>query len=252
MTPDALAAHLLAAGVTHRRLDGIPIHPDTPEEYGYILNNSGHKSWTTPESLPLLQQIIDRLSDRCDRPVLLKNPWDYAHFPLLAAHWPQARFIFLHRHPLRVIHSTTQIFRVMWQQQPDPYVLLLSARYGRLWASPLRRRLLRWLATGVWGLDVRAITRGVQAANHHYLAHKDTLSPRRQVVVRYEDLCTDPPAALQALLAALDQPAPQTAHPPRHGHAPLLPVLHRRQRQICQTMRPYLDHFGYSDDGENP
>ena len=57
----ALSSQLLERGITARKLDGIPLTPDTPEEYCYILNNSGHKSWLTPAGRPVLDRIIDRL-----------------------------------------------------------------------------------------------------------------------------------------------------------------------------------------------
>jgi hypothetical protein len=251
MSQETLAARLQAEGLFERALDGIALSPNTPEEYCYILNNAGHKSWLTPGSRPLLASIIDRLVvDGEGRQVLLKNPWDYGHFPALAEAWPEARFIFLHRHPLRVIQSAARVFRVMWSPpEPDGYVSLLSARYRRMWANPLTRGFFRWAATGALDLDVRAISGGVKAANHHYLRHLGALRPEQRVVVRYEDLCASPDDELGRILRFLDAPATAAQVPTREGSSPLLPAVERHQSGICRSMQAYLDHFSYNAEG---
>lgn len=249
LSRDALAASLLEQGITHRKLDGIPLTPDTPEEYCYILNNSGHKSWLTPKGRPVLDRIIDRLVvDGEGRPVVLKNPWDYAHFPALAAAYPQARFIFLHRHPLRVIQSAARVFRTMWSEQ-DPYVMMLSARYRRLWANPIARLVLRWAAQGRFSVDIHAITNGVRAANAHYLKHIGALPAERRVILRYEDLCADPSGALGQILSFLDAPVTPAQIPARATDSPLMPEMLRYNKVISRSMQPYLDALAYDPEG---
>lgn len=242
-----LAALLAEQGITERKGDGVPVSPSLPEEYCYILNNCGHKSWLTPESLDLFADILAALDD--GRPILLKNPWDYGHFPFLAASFPEARFVFIHRHPLRVIQSAVGVFREIWSAQ-DGYVGLLSHRYRRLWRNPLTRVLFRWLGTGALSLDVHAVTAGVHAANQHYLEHHQALSPQRAISLRYEDLCASPMEQVARIFAFLDlgQPPPLQT-PPRPRHRPLLPVLARWQGRILARMAPYCAAMGYGEDG---
>ena len=246
-SPAALARQLTERGITARKGDGVAVSPSLPEEYCYILNNHGHKSWLTPESLQLFSEILTALND--GRPILLKNPWDYAHFPFLAETFPGARFVFIHRHPFRVIQSAVGVFRAIWSEQ-DGYVDLLSHRYQRLWRNPLTRALFRWLGTGAFALDVRSVTAGVHAANLHYVQHHAALASHRRLSIRYEDLCTKPTVQLQRVFDFLDLgPVPPLKTPPRPRPSALMPELARQQGRIFERMSPYFEMMGYREDG---
>lgn len=246
-TPAALAEQLDAGGISARKGDGIVVSPTLPEEYCYILNNAGHKSWLTPASLGLFSQIVTALDD--GRPIVLKNPWDYAHFPFLAQAFPAARFIFIHRHPFRVIHSAVGVFRAIWSER-DGYVELLSRRYRRLWSNPLTRCLFRWLGTGALALDVRSVTNGVRSANLHYVEHHDSIPVEQRLSVRYEDLCAAPQTELQRIFDFLELgELPPLKTPPRPRHSPLIPELEKRTGRIFARMAPYFALLGYREDG---
>lgn len=246
-TPADLAQQLADDGITARKGDGVAVSPSLPEEYCYILNNAGHKSWLTPASLGLFTEILAALDD--GRPILLKNPWDYAHFPFLAQAFPQARFVFIHRHPFRVIQSAVGVFRAIWSER-DGYVDLLSRRYRRLWRNPLTRLLFRWLGTGALALDVRSVTSGVRAANRHYVEHHASLPAERRLSVRYEDLCAAPEVQLQRIFDFLELgELPPLKTPPRPRHAPLMPALTTRTGRIATQMAAYFALLGYRADG---
>ncbi|MDG1484572.1 MAG: sulfotransferase [Myxococcota bacterium] len=247
-SPAALGRQLTDQGITARKGDGIAVSPSLPEEYCYILNNHGFKSWLTPESLPLFSQILTVLED--GRPILLKNPWDYAHFPFLAQAFPDARFVFIHRHPFRVIQSAVGVFRAIWSRQQDGYVALLSRRYRRLWANPLTRLIFRWLGTGALGLDVRSISGGVASANQHYVEHHGILDASRRISLRYEDLCADPAGQLQRIFDFLDLGAiPALQTPPRPRASVLMPELSRQAHTLSTKMTGYFSLMGYRPDG---
>ena len=246
-TPAALAARLTAESITARKGDGVAVSPSLPEEYGYILNNAGYKSWLTPASLGLFAEILTALDD--GRPILLKNPWDYAHFPFLAQAFPRARFVFIHRHPFRVIQSAVGVFRAIWSER-DGYVDLLSQRYRRLWGNPLTRLLFRWLGTGALALDVRSVISGVHRANLNYVEHHVSLPAERRLSVRYEDLCAAPQEQLQRIFDFLELGAlPPLKTPPRPRHTPLMPELVLRTGRISSRMADYFALMGYREDG---
>ncbi|MFT5681851.1 MAG: hypothetical protein ACI8RZ_002769 [Myxococcota bacterium] len=246
--PAALHRQLTDQGITARKGDGVAVSPSLPEEYCYILNNHGHKSWLTPEGLPLFAQILDALND--GRPILLKNPWDYAHFPFLAATFPDARFVFIHRHPFRVIQSAVGVFRAIWSKQQDGYVSLLSQRYRRLWANPVTRAIFRWLGTGALALDVRSVAAGVVSANQHYVAHHAALDASRRISLRYEDLCDDATGQLQRIFDFLDLgPIPPLSTPPRPRSSTLMPELSRQTDALSSKMAAYFALMGYRPDG---
>ncbi len=241
---EALRARMAELGIARRRGDGVPISPELPEEYGYILNNAGTGSWVRPRNLELFRAVCARLDD--GRPVLLKNPWDYANFTWLHRNVPGIRFVFIHRHPARVVQSAVRALRLLWEER-DAYTALLSRRYVRLWRSPARRRLLQWFTRRSGGLDLRVIAGGVAMANRAWVARRGALPEGVAVDLRYEDLCADPTGTVADLLDRLgiDGGAPpRTAARPSGG--PLLPEVARRARWIARRNRAYLDAHGYA------
>ena len=244
--PDAaaLAGRFQELGIAARQGDEVQISPDLPEEYCYLLNNAGLGSHSSRKGLPMMAQILDVLGAD-GRPVLLKNPWDYSHFPFLAATYPGARFIFIHRHPLRVIHSTARMFRDMWVA-PDPYGLLVSARYGANWRGPVRRRIFQWLAGSGLSMVIEGIALGVAGANRGYVTRLPSLPEQRRISLRYEDLCLDPNAQLAEILRFCGLPQTHARVPPRPGDSPLLPQIQARAARFGRAMGPYMTLHRYT------
>lgn len=95
-------------GIRNRTIDKVMVTTDLPEEYGFILNSVvGNSSCITPDNLSVFQQLCRKIQflSALDKPLLLKNPWDYSQFICVKEMIPSAKFIFIHRHPLDVINS---------------------------------------------------------------------------------------------------------------------------------------------------
>jgi hypothetical protein len=242
-----MALRFERSGARVRIDDGVPLSPDLPEEYGYILNNAGMGSRLTRHNAPLLRSMIDVLA-RDGRPVLLKNPWDYGNFRMLHAMFPDARFVFIHRHPWRVVHSLSHMFQTLFVAR-DPYSALLSQRYVRNWDTPWRRRLFQWLAGPGFGWTLEGVAFGIAAANRHYTAQISTLPAGRSVALRYEDLCAEPEHELARVLqfCAVNPTVP--AVPPRRGDRSIHPLVLARAPRLALSMKVYFRQFGYAVDG---
>ncbi len=246
-SPAALQAELDGLGLVRRATDEVPVGPDTPEEYGYILLRAGLKSWLTPPALPLLREIVDVLQRaHPDRPVLLKNPWDYGGEAQILRAFPDARFLTVHRHPIAVVGSSVRLFRRIWAA-PDPYTALLSPRYRRLWAGRYSRALFQWLASPRNAVDLHITLGGLVGA---HARHARWWGAGRGPTLRYEDLCADPVAEVARLLAGLGLPpaaAPTTATTPRPVR--LDPELEPHRWLINWRTRGYRARWGYAPDG---
>ncbi|NJN24395.1 MAG: sulfotransferase, partial [Acaryochloridaceae cyanobacterium RL_2_7] len=85
--------------ISDRGFDNVTVTPRLPEEYGFILRNHGYDNYVTPENLPLLREICQKIQLAGDlpRPILLKNPWCFPHFLYIKEQFPNAKFIFIHR-----------------------------------------------------------------------------------------------------------------------------------------------------------
>lgn len=244
-----LAARLKAAGIERRAADGVPVAPNLPVEYGYVLNNAGYPSWLTSKALPLFDTIVRTAAADLQRPVALKNPWDYAGALEVARMVPAARLVFIHRHPLRVIQSGLKAFRMMWRQQ-DPYLSMLSARYRRNWRRWLPRTLFRAFASGWGGIDLGVFAAGVRRSNLKFMGYEDKLPQDRFINLRYEDLCADPAGQVDRIathIGITGAGLPKT--PPRPRGNTLDPEIAKHKDRICAPMAAYLERWGYTPDG---
>jgi hypothetical protein len=243
-----LAEQFRRLGLTDRLLDGVPVSPELPEEYGFRLADE-FRPKLSPQNLPRLVELCRKVQWVSDpgRPLLLKNPWDYANFLYLKEAFPEARFIFLHRHPLQVISSQIRAARQLYGVR-SPYHALLNGAYARVWGQPLRRRLIQWMFSPRFGLGVRVATRHVARAAAYFVEHIGSLPETDYVEVKFEAVCADPGRAVATILAFL-QFAPQAGGDyagliePRSS--PLLPEVQQSAPAIARRLRRYLEHCRY-------
>jgi hypothetical protein len=253
-----LAARFEALGVTDRMIDGVAVTPDLPEEYGYILSNRptvrrvqpSARAQLNPASLPVFVELCRkiRLISNADRPVLLKSPWDYANFAYVRAALPDARFIFIHRNPIRVIDSKLRATRLVVGNRVA-YVDIISDWYRTFWD---RRRLRRHVVRLAFNspLGWRITLSGVRRACDYYLAHAPLIPAEQRTELRYEDLCREPDVAIAKVLNALgmDAFAMDYRRQIQVRDRPLLPEVARHAKTIAGLLAPYFSRWGYTFD----
>jgi hypothetical protein len=248
-----LAARMERLGLRCRGFDEVAISPSAPEEYCHVLTNQRGGAILGPWNLHLFEQMCSRLQRDSEgrRPLLLKNPWDYANFPYIAQAVPRARFVFIHRHPERLLQSTLGFWRTLaWMH--DPYALLISNLYVRTVASRWRLAMLRALSARRMDVGARLITGFLAYCNQTYVRNIGRLPADRYISLRYEDLCADPAGWRDRVLAfcGVDRAAarlePVTARP-RCG--PLSAEVRRWRPVIAQVMRGYMAMQGYCATG---
>ena len=122
--------------------------------------------------------LMRRVSDLADgRRVVVKSPGDSARIPWLLERYPDARFVYLHRDPLAVYHSTAYL----WSVIRGEYAL------QRVDDATVHRLIVETYA--------RLLTR--------YLEDRKRVPAGQLVELRFEDLRRDGPAALARVYAAL-------------------------------------------------
>jgi len=220
-----LQERFAAAGLTTRGMDIVKIGPDTPEEYGFVLANRGLGMRITRRSLPVFEEfrgVVQRCSG-ADRPLVLKNTWDFGNAARIKGLVPGARFVFIHRNPFQIVSS---LYRVVCKAvlKGFPYLELLSDRFARFAAGGLPRRTARLLCTRTPGLVARGVVHFVAHQARGYLRGLPALSPTDYINVRYEDLCAQPNETMARLLAfaGVDPDAGAAAFRPR-GARPVSP-----------------------------
>ena len=115
-----------------------------------------------------------------DKPLVMKTPANAARLKLLTKLFPDARFIYLSRNPLKVFPSTVKLWRALYSTQGlhnPPY-------------------LDGWLDDYVLDMFARL--------TEDYEADRHVIPEGRLIELRYEDLIKDPIATLRDIYARLD------------------------------------------------
>jgi len=246
----ALAARFATLGLDNRGIDGVRVEPDSPEEYGYIIENSARPQ-LHPGTYPRFVEVCQKLRlIGGDRPLLLKSPWDVLTFAYVKAAVPNSKFIFLHRHPLHVMQSQLAAVRSLMASRNE-YVAMLSSWYRGLFSSPLALGLARAANSQRFGVGARVVGRHVTKVANYYLAHIDEIPAADYTELRYEDLCAAPEETLQRLLTFLGRRVEIPAGVrqfinPRNPR--VLPEVSARYRQIRGQLEPFCQRRNYPVD----
>ena len=237
-------------GISDRTIDKVMATPDLPEEYGFILKNvAKEESFITPQNLPIFQQLcrkIQFISDP-DKPLLLKNPWDFTQFMYVKSVVPSAKFIFIHRHPVHVINSKLKAVRTLFADW-NAYVALIAQWYEQIFKNPIQRNLFRLLYSKYFNLGLRRITKQSIESTTYFLENVESLPESDYLCVRYEDLCQAPEATINKILGFLDLEARSTLEyqkliTPRA--IDLLPEVQQQYGHIRQKLQAYFVDRGY-------
>jgi hypothetical protein len=138
---------LKSLGINDRVIDKLKVTPDFPEEYGFILRNLvGDDSKLTDENLSIFKELCQKvqLTSKQNRPLLLKNPWDFSQFLYVKKSLPNAKIIFIHRHPIHVINSKLKAVRSFFSNW-NSYLALISQRYKKIFKNPIKLFFYRML-----------------------------------------------------------------------------------------------------------
>lgn len=242
---------LKSLGMKDRMIDNVEVTPDLPEEYGFILNNAGYKPHLIPENLSVFIELCKKIQfvSAPDRLLLLKNPWDFSNFMYIKSVLPEARFIFIHRHPINVINSKLKGMRSTLATR-NAYIALLSQGYTRIFNRPVQHFFYRMLYSSYFNLALQTVTKQTVEGTTYFLQHLDSLPKADYISLKYEDLCEDAEATILNILGFLGlEPRATLAYDslisPRS--IKLLPEVQRKYDQVRQKMESYFIYHGYDD-----
>jgi LPS sulfotransferase NodH len=192
-----LAALFERLGVSQARFDGVGVHPDFPEEYGFHLGRLRFQ--LTRRSLPRFVELCRKvqLVAGNDKPILLKNPWDYRRFLFIKEALPESKFVFIHRDPVDVTGSLLRSMRTLLQER-NAYHALVAGFYGRMMESGWQRYLMRRVFSSALGAKIVARQFAVTARN--FVENVSALPSSDFVSLRYEDFCDRPRAVVGEVL----------------------------------------------------
>lgn len=238
----------LDGAASDRGIDAIPARAGTPEEYGLLVTEGGlryDRPDTTPATLPRLRELCAKkaLIEGREQPLLLKSPPDYpAALPLLAATWPQARFIAIQRHPLHTLQSQVNAWRRM-VLRPNAYLMLIDRGYRDFFADTPRRMrqgLFLHSAAGIaWIAD------SILRAHQGFLQWLAAGGAEHVLTLRYEDLCADQDAAFERIGRFLGRVLPAPIQAPLPRAIPVDADVLAAYEASRDGFAPFLERFGY-------
>lgn len=246
----------------NRGVDNLPVGVNYPEEYRFLLPprtpawfvNIRKRVETLSFAPHLTRETLGRFLEICrkkqflasgDRPLVLKNPNDfYFNFAEVHRMFPQARMIFIHRHPLHILNSYVKGFGGVVETK-NVYAALIDPRYRKLFRSPIRRKLFRRAFQGEQ--LPRFVAAGLARAYKYYLENLKAMPEGSYLTIRYHDLCADPEGHLARigkwLNVGMTPRIPEKFVAPRNLSVP--ERVRAAYAEQVDEMRPYLESEGF-------
>jgi nitrogen regulatory protein PII-like uncharacterized protein len=249
-----LTESLHAEGLQDRKIDSMEVTADLAEEYGFLLNQKTTAMYLKPKNTPLFVEMGKKLQYIAEnsKPLLLKNPYDLPHFLYIKQVFPNAKFVFIHRHPVKTISSTLKAFQVIFHEY-HPYMAYLWGNYEKFYRNPLVIWLFRLMFMKVPEIGVIYITRTTAKATSYYLRNIRKLSPEDYVALTYEEFCEHPQQTIEDIMRRLSIPV-QTSVDAAAQMSPrnvkIDDTVQKLTPYIYRSLREYCDTFGYATEKE--
>ena len=184
-----------------RGIDNLSLTADFPEEYGFLLGRRTIAMNITRGNKDLFIELAQKIQFIAEnnKPLLLKNPYDFSNFLYIKKEFPQATFVFIHRHPFAVLSSTMKAMRLLLNGK-NPYTTELFRLYDILFDHPLLLALSRCLVNSLSSLGVCLYALLSAASTRYYLKNIARLPPCDYIAITYEQLCADPQTTMNDIL----------------------------------------------------
>ena len=234
---ERLTLEFRGAGMSDRGVDSMTPAVDFAEEYGFLLGDRLSRMRLNPANLPLFTELCRKVRFIAgnDKPILLKNPHDFSNFLFIKNAFPNARFVFIHRHPVRMLSSqVTALSRLLSAR--NPYVARLHAGYAKLFQRPMLLGLLRFCFCRFPALGAAKLTRDAALAYRYYRKNIARLAPSDRVALTYEQLCESPQPCIDRILKLLTDAE-------RPAESDITSLLHPRTTPLhpsVKRLRPFI------------
>ena len=239
-------------GVSDRGIDRLMLTADFAEEYGFLLGNRTLRMSLSKKNILLFTELCKKIQFLAgnNKPLLLKNPYDFPNFLYIKQMFPSAKFVFIHRNPIKTISSLLNAMRIIIEEK-NPYTARLSRVYDVVFSNRLLLYPLKFLFCILPICAVVFLTGTTVRATRYYQKNIDMRPVQDYISITYEELCSHPQETIQHIMEKLSVPMPQTYDitsliNPRKRE--IDPCVQRLQRFIFNSMKTYCELFGYMFD----
>lgn len=187
-----------------RGIDNLTMNANLPLEYAFLLGKNYLFNQLNRDNIDVFVELCEKIQFIGDgeKPLLLKNPWDFSNFMFIKQKLPQAKFVFIHRDPLAVINSSIRALRVLVNQE-TVYSELISPLARDAVNNPLLSSLGKVLLHPDFPLGLAIVVEHRAAYVRYFLDNIGHLDGHTYVNVRYEDLCSRTEETMEAIFDLL-------------------------------------------------
>lgn len=239
-------------GLDDRGIDKLRVSADFAEEYGFFLDEKSAQTFITKKNASKFNEMCKKITYISDikKPILLKNPYDFSNFIYIKNVFPNAKFVFIHRHPFKVLSSLINAVRVLFEDY-NYYASQISRIYNRLYENPLSRYSLKYLTSRFSFFGLMLLCYNSSKFTKYYLKNLKNLPNDCYISITYEELCNKPQQTMENIFSKLKIKPKKTIDynsfiKPRKTI--LDPSVVFLKKYIYSSMETYCKKFGYNLD----
>ncbi len=231
----------------NRGVDQLAVGADLPEEFGFILQGDNFfEPKLTPKNLSRFQELCykKQLIESNNKPLILKEPCEfYGNFLFISQQFPQARFIFNHRHPLHTLNSHIKSW-VKALDEKNHYLGLLDRHYENMMNDQRERLKFQFFFRSEKGCEW--IIEKLLTAYQYYFDHVGQLPTENYYSINYEAFCANPSENMGRLMEFLGiREVKVNDDFIKTRESELLPMVLKTYKKYQQEFKKYLNHFHY-------
>ena len=234
-------------GLVDRGMDRLQITADFPEEYGYILGQRTRQMYIVPENLPVFIEMTKKIQfiSENNKPLLLKNPFDFSNIAYIKKVLPNSKFIFIFRDPIDILSSTVKAISFLLTDK-HPYSAQIFRAYNKIFENPLLLYIARFCFSKLPFLGLIYITLHSAKVSEHFLKNVKYLSSEDYINVTYEELCKNPQDTVEKIMSFVnvelkDEIDFKSLIKPRKTS--IEPSVLKMKNFICKSMNNYVEYF---------
>lgn len=237
-----------------RGIDRLKLDADFPEEYGFLLGQKSSDMKINKQNNQFFKDLCKKIQFISDnnKPILLKNPYDFGNFIKIIELFPNARFIFIHRHPYRTLSSTIKAVQQIFSKQ-NWYTSKLYRLYVKIFENPLLLASTQLLFLKAPFFGMLYLLFQMRQGTRYFLRNINRLDTRQYINVTYEELCADADSTLQKIHSFLEIDAKNLGTYQSQIQVRkirLHPLVRQFKSLIDFSLHDYFDFWGYSFDAD--
>jgi hypothetical protein len=188
-----------------RGIDRLKMESDLPLEYAFLIDQGYLFNKLDDKNIEKIKEVCKKIQfvEGIEKKLLLKNPWDFANFLFIKEKIPEAKFVFIHRHPYPVINSSLKALRTLTEQK-TVYSEVVSPTARKLSENPA---LKAFAETVLWPKLPLALPLIVEHHKKHadyFTKNINKLKKSEYVNVTYEELCANPSDTIGKIVTLLN------------------------------------------------